>query len=344
MEDTMVKNFILCLILMPFFVSCGNEVNNSNDENGVKNDQDIAENEKFDDDEKTVTDEDAQIDEVIDEENDKENCRPPDGGTDTFVKVTYEEDKCAYSGERTFKMLHLVEPADHTAVYPDIPEKKCVMTIDNIEGGEIENFSAGVEIPESDFYYVSEKQIYTDISGTAEGDKCWGADRYTIRFSGYDRDLFNDSMIGKKIVFYTVWNYRAGTKVNIVAYEDNTWIIINGFALGAPELNPGINVYKSTMLQCATHCVYGMSHNGFDIPNYTIQPPVQFDVEGLDEVVLIRNGESQIIGDYEFYADFSVAISDKDPDGIFTVTADYDPLPSPNGQFYFSVLNIGALK
>ena len=83
---------------------------------------------------------------------------------------------------------------------------------------------------------------------------------------------------------------------------------------------------------------------GFDIPNYTIQPPVQFDVEGLDEVVLIRNGESQIIGDYEFYADFSVAISDKDPDGIFTVTADYDPLPSPNGQFYFSVLNIGALK
>jgi len=39
-----------------------------------------------------------------------------------------------------------------------------------------------------------------------------------------------------------------------------------------------------------------------------------------------------------------VAISDKDPDGIFTVTADYDPLPPKNGQFYFSVLNIGALK
>ena len=97
------------------------------------------------------------------------------------------------------------------------------------------------------------------------------------------------------------------------------------------------------MLDCATLCVYGYGLDE-DIPNYTIQPPVQFDIDGVDDVILIRNGESQIIGDFEYYADFSVAISDKDPDGKFTVGADYDPLPSQNGQFYFSILNIDALK
>lgn len=310
----MVKNFILCLILMPFFVSCENEVNNSNDEKNTN------------------------------DESDEESCRQADGGTDTFIKVTYEEDKCANPGERTFKMLHIIEPADHPIVDPQHPEMICTMTIDSIAGGEIENFSADATIPESDFYYVAEKQIYTDISGISEGEKCWGADRYTIRFSGYDRDLFNDSMIGKKIVFYTIWNYWGSAKVAAVAHENGTWISMNAIMPDNFGLKPYFIAYRSTMLDCATHCVYGMSHKGFDIPNYTIQPPVQFDVEGLDEVVLIRNGESQIIGDYEFYADFSVAISDKDPDGIFTVTADYDPLPSPNGQFYFSVLNIGALK
>lgn len=275
---------------------------------------------------------------------DEENCRQADGGTDTFIKVTYEEDKCANPGERTFKMLYLIEPADHTIIDPEHSGMICTMTIDSIEGGEIENFSADATIPESDFYYVSEKQIYTDISGISEGEKCWGADRYTIRFNGYDRDLFNDSMIGKKIVFYTGPVYWGYEKVHAVAYEDGTWIAVNRVMPGNFGLKPDLLAYRSTMLDCAVHCVYGMGYNGYDIPNYTIQPPVQFDVEGLDEVVLIRNGETQIIGDYEFYADFSVAISDKDPDGIFTVEADYDPLPPKNGQFYFSVLNIGALK
>jgi len=316
METKMVKKQYLCSILLLsfMFLSCGNEVNTSNDEKNTN------------------------------DESDEENCRPPDGGTDTFIKVSHEEDKCAYPGERTFRMLHLVEPADHTIIDTEHSGMTCTMTIDSIEGGEIENFSADAMIPESDFYYVSEKQKYTDISGISEGEKCWGADRYTIRFNGYDRDLFNDSMIGKKIVFYTGHVYWGYEKVHAVAYEDGTWIALNRVMSGNFGLKPDLIAYRSTMLDCATHCVYGMSHKGFDIPNYTIQPPVQFDVEGLDEVVLIRNGESQIIGDYEFYADFSVAISDKDPDGIFTVTADYDPLPSPNGQFYFSVLNIGALK
>ncbi len=333
----MVKNFILCLISLIFFVSCGNEVNSANDENNVKNDQDISETDNLDD-EKTITDEDAQID----EESDEENCRSGDGGIDNFAKVTYEEDKCAYPGDRTFRMLHLVEPADHPIVNPEFPEMTCSMIIDKIEGGEINNFTSNME--ESFFYVAIEKQKYTDISGVAEEIKCWNADRYTIRFNGYGRDLFNDSMIGKKIFFHTVMYYSVQAKVNVVTMEDGTWIAVNGFAKNEEGLSPGINVYKSTMLQCATHCVYGMSYDGFDIPNYTIQPPVQFDIEGFNQIILIRNGESQIIGDYEFYADFSVAISSKDPDGIFTVTADYDPLPPKNGQFYFSVLNIGALK
>lgn len=311
----MVKTIALCLILLSFlmFQSCGNEVNDKND-----------------------TD--------LDEKNDEKNCRQADGGTDTFIKVTYEEDKCANPGERTFKMLYLIEPADHTIIDSLHSGMTCTMTVDSIEGGEIENFSADATIPESDFYYVSEKQIYTDISGVAEGEKCWDSDRYTIRFNGYDSTLFNDSMIGKKIVFYTGPVYWGYEKVHAVAYEDGTWIAVNRVMPGNFGLKPDMLAYRSTMLDCAIHCVYGMSHNGFDIPNYTIQPPVQFDVEGVNDTILIRNGESQIIGDFEYYADFSVAISDKDPDGIFTVTADYDPLPSQDGQFYFSVLNIGALK
>ncbi|HSW61170.1 MAG TPA: hypothetical protein VLJ60_10245, partial [bacterium] len=325
-EDTMVKNFILCLISLIFFVSCGNEVNSANDENNVKNDQDISETDDLDD------------DSLIDEEN----CRQADGGISNFAKVTYEEDKCANPGERTFRMLHLVEPVDHPTVNPEFPEMTCSMIIDKIEGGEINNFTSNME--ESLFYVAIEKQKYTDISGVAEGIKCWNADRYTIRFNGYDRDLFNESMIGKKILFYTIWDYSGQSKVNVVTMEDGTWIAVNGFANNEEGLKPEINVYKSSMLQCETLCVYGTGYNDENIPNYTIQPPVQFDVEDLDEVVLIRNGESQIIGDYEFYADFSVAISSKDPDGIFTVEADYDPLPPQNGQFYFSVINIGALK
>ena len=291
-------------------------------------------------DEETADNETDDEDAVIDEEN----CRQADGGTDTFINVTYEEDKCANPGERTFRMLYLIEPVDHTIIDAEHPGMTCTMTIDNIEGGEIENFSADVTIPESDFYYVSEKQIYTDISGVAEGEKCWGADRYTIRFNGYESDFFNDSMIGKKIVFYTGPVYWGYEKVHAVAYEDGTWIAVNRVMPANFGLKPDLIAYRSTMLDCAVHCVYGMGYDGYDIPNYTIQPPVQFDVEGLDEVVLIRNGESQIIGDYEFYADFSVAISDKDPDGIFTVEADYDPLPSPKGEFYFSILNIKALE
>ena len=288
--------------------------------------------------------------EIVDNENndedfeiDEENCRQPNGGISNFAIITHEEDKCANPGERTFKMLHLVEPADHPIVDSQNPEMICSMTIDSIVGGEIENFSADATIPESDYYYVSEKQKFTDISGTSEGEKCWNADRYTIRFNGYDSTLFNDSMIGKKIVFYTIWNYWGSAKVAAVAHEDGTWIAVNGIMPDKFSLKPDSIVYRSTMLDCATLCVYGYGLDE-DIPNYTIQPPVQFDIDGVDDVILIRNGESQIIGDFEYYADFSVAISDKDPDGKFTVGADYDPLPSQNGQFYFSILNIDALK
>jgi hypothetical protein len=289
--------------------------------------------------------------EIVDNENndenfeiDEENCRQPNGGISNFAIVTYEEDKCANPGERTFKMLHLVEPKEHPITDHENHEMICTMTIDSIVGGEIENFSADATIPESDYYYVSEKQKYTDISGTSEGEKCWDAERYTIRFNGYDKEMFIDSMIGKKITFYTIWSYWGMAKVAAVSHEDGTWIALNNVSAEKFGLKPETTINKTGMLECTTLCVYGMGYNGNDIRNYTIQPPVMFSIDGVGGFVLTRNGESVVSEGFEYYSDFSVAISGKDPDGIFTVEADYDPLPSPTGQSYFSILNIGALK
>ena len=333
---TKTLNSILISLLFFMFLSCENDVNSKNDE---INDRDISKTEEFDDDEKAVTDEDVENNAEIDEEN----CKQPNGGISNFATVTYEEDKCANPGERTFKMLHLVEPADHPIVDSQNPEMICSMTIDSIVGGEIENFSADATIPESDYYYVSEKQKYTDISGTSEGEKCWNADRYTIRFNGYDKEMFIDSMIGKKITFYTIWSYWGMAKVAAVSHEDGTWIALNNVMAEKFGLKPETIISQSGTLKCTTLCVYGYGLEE-GIPNYTIQPPVEFRVDGDSRYVLTRNGESVFAGGYEFYSDFSVAIADEDPDGIFTVEADYDPLPSPTGQFYFSILNIDALK
>ena len=281
----------------------------------------------------------------IDKENpDDDYCRSGNGGVDNFTTVNYDEDKCANPGERNFKMLHIAYPSEHPIEDAGNPEMTCTMTVKSIEGGEFENFQSGSMIGESDYNVFISNQNYTDISGSAEGEKCWNSDHYTIRFNGYSKTLFSDSLIGKKISFYTVWNYWGIAKVAAVAHEDGTWIALNSVSADKFDLKPDIDVFRSTRLACTILCVFGMGYNGNDIRNYTIQPPVEFDIDGVNDTILVRNGEVLVSGDFEYYADFSVAIADEDPDGKFTVEADYDPLPSSSGQFYFSILNIGALK
>jgi len=278
------------------------------------------------------------------ESPDDDFCSPGNGGVGNFTTVIYTDDKCAYPGERNFRMLHIVYPADHPFENATNPEKSCTMTIESIEGGEFETYQSASMIEESDYNVFVKNQKYTDISGSAKGYKCWDSDNYTIRFSGYNKILFNESLIGKDVTFHTAWSYRGGAKVVAVAHEDGTWIVLNNVPADSLGLKPTTTIFRSGMLSCTTLCVLGMGYNGNDIRNYTVQPPVEFRIDGVEDYVLTRNGESLVSGDYEYYSDFSVDIADEDPDGKFTVEADYDPLPSSSGQFYFSILNIGALK
>jgi len=342
MEDTMVKNFILCLILMPFFVSCGNEVNNSNDENGVKNDQDISETDNLDD--------DSLIDENGDSDiQEKEECFTE--VYDNFVSGIVGDESCVYPGERSFRLVHFVGPEEHE-LGMNSSIKVCSMTIDKIESGETNDFST-LYIYESPYYFSSESQKFTDISGVSKGEKCFDADRYTIRFSGFDRSFFKDSMIGKTIFLHVSGNYNGGTLIKIITYEDDTWLVLNIMGSGGyswdslyqsdlANMTPALTATQKDLPSCQEICITE-DYSIKKITDYTFQPPVEFSIEG-EEAVLLRNGESKVVNNFEYFADFSVKISENDPDGKFSNGMDSDPCPSPNGQFYFSVLNIGALK
>jgi hypothetical protein len=341
MEDTMVKNFILCLILMPFFVSCGNEVNNSNDENGVKNDQDISETDNLDD--------DSLIDENGDSDiQEKEECFTE--VYDNFVSGIVGDESCVYPGERSFRLVHFVEPVNHEIVMSD--SKVYAMVIDKIESGETEDFSTS-SMPESPYWFSSEKLKYTDVSGIPEGEKCFDTDRYTVRFSGYDRSFFKDSMIGKKIFLHVYGNYMDGAVIYMITNEDDIWLTLNTtgsggykwdsvYRPGFEELTPSMTAVQKNLTSCKEICITE-DYSVKIITDYTFQPPVEITIEG-EETVLLRNGESKVVNNFEYFADFSVTVSENDPDGQFTNGQDVDPCPSSNGQFYFSVLNIGALK
>ena len=315
----MVKNFILCLILMPFFVSCGNEVNNSNDENG---DADIQE---------------------------KEECFTEI--YDNFVSGIVGDESCVYPGERSFRLVHFVEPKEHE-LGMNSSIKVCSMTIDKIESGKTDDFST-LYIYESPYYFSSESQKYTDISGVSKGEKCFDADRYTIRFNGFDRSFFKDSMIGKTIFLHVSGNYNGGTLIKIITYEDNTWLVLNIMGSGGyswnslyqsdiADMKPALTAIQKNLTSCKEICIM-LDYSVKIITDYTFQPPVEITIKG-EEAVLLRNGESKVVNNFEYFADFSVTVSENDPDGQFTIGQDVDPCPSSNGQFYFSVLNIKALE
>lgn len=322
----MVKNTVFCLILLfvLMFLSCGNEVNDKNDADS----------------------------EVSDNDEQKECFAEV---YDNYVPDINGDESCVYPSERSFRLVHFVEPVNHEIIMSD--SKIYPMIIDKIEAGETENFSTS-SMPESPYHFSSEKLKYTDVSGIPEGDKCFDTDRYTIRFSGYDRSFFKDSMIGKKILLHVYGNYMDGAVIYLITYEDGTWLVLNTTGSGGhkwdsvyqpkfEELSPSLTAVQNNLSSCQEICITEKyeytEENVVEITNYTFQPPVEISIEG-EESVLLRNGEVKVVNNFEYFSDFSVTVSKNDPDGKFTIGYDVDPSPSSIGQFYFSVLNIGALK
>ena len=268
-----------------------------------------------------------------------------------FVADLTGDESCVYPGERSFRLVHFVEPANHEIIMSS--PKVYAMIIDKIESGEIKNFSTA-SMPESPYRFSSEKLKYTDISGIPEGEKCFDTDRYTIRFSGYDRSFFKDSMIGKKIFMHVYGNYMDGAVIYLITHENGTWIVLSTAGSGGYKWNsvnqPGFEELTSeiTAVQkdnpsCEEICVIEEYSAAKKIIDYTFQPPVEIEIDG-EEPVILRNGEVKVADNFEYFSDFSVTVSENDPDGKFTIGYDADPAPSSNGQFYFSILNIKALE
>lgn len=285
---------------------------------------------------------------ISDDDITKSECFEYLGGN--YVSDLAGDNSCVYAGKQEFRLVHFVEPENHEMTMSDI--QVCPMIIDKINSGVMDDFSTDY-MPESPYRFSSSNQKYTDISGIPEGNKCFEVDRYTIRFNGYDRSFFKDSMIGKKILLHVYGNYSDGAVINYITYDDNLWISINETGSGGykwdsayqsklNELTPTLTAIQISDKTCEEICIkenYGEK----TITDYIFQPPVEIEVDG-EEKVTLRNGESKVVDNYEYFADFSVTVSENDPDGKFTIGGDADPCPSENGQFYFSILNIGALK
>lgn len=268
-----------------------------------------------------------------------------------YVSDISGNNSCVYGESQGYRHVHFSVPENHD-LSMQVDLKICSMKIEKIESGEIENYS-NLYIYESPYYYTSDFQKYTDISGTAVGEKCFEAENYTLRFSGYDRSFFKDSIIGKTINIYASGYYSGGAFIHSVTDNEGRWISLNIMGSGgyswdsdirvnSYDIIPQISAVQISDDNCKEICVeedYGVKV----ITDYTYQPPVEITVDG-EEPVVLRNGESKVVGNYEYFADFSVTVSENDPDGIFTIGGDADPCPSKNGQFYFSVLNLGALK
>jgi hypothetical protein len=265
---------------------------------------------------------------------------------ENYINDIEGDNSCVYPGGKGYRQVYFAEPENNDMLFSET--HLCPMIIDKIESGTIDNFSSGGTF-ERHYRYSSENQKYTDVSGVPEGDKCFDVDRYTIRFIGYDRSFFQDTMIGKKILINTHGSYMDNSVISYIKYEDNTWIVLNIQGSGGHTANmeshdivPEISATQIPDDNCKEICIeadYGVKI----ITDYTYQPPVEITIDG-EEAVKLRNGESKVVGNYEYFADFSVTVSENDPDGKFTIGGDVDPCPSENGQFYFSILNIGALK